>query len=364
MASRKPLVVLAAGGTGGHVYPALTVARALRDKNCDVMLCTDKRGVRFVKDTDIPYRMILSSAMQPGLAGKIKTILKLGIGYLQSQWLFLFHKPSVIIGFGGYPSFPPVIAAAHRHVPVILHEQNAILGRAQRLLKQYVTKICLSFPDTKMTGAISPGKLTVTGLPLRPEILSVADRVYTPPRDGEKFNILITGGSLASALFGRVIPQAMLLLSDTAKHAIHIVQQCRADDVESVRQIYADHGLSADVLSYINDMPDKLRTAHLFIGRAGAGSVTEMAIAGLPAIFIPLAVSLDGDQAANAANVIQAGGGWILAEKDFSPESLAAILENIIQQPAQLTAMASTLKTLGRPDATERLVQIILGAMS
>lgn len=364
MTHHKPLVVLAAGGTAGHVYPALTVARALRSQHCDVMLCTDRRGVRFVSDTDIPYRVILSSAMQPGLIGKLKTMLKLGIGYAQSQLLFLCRKPSAIIGFGGYPSFPPVIAAAHRKVPVILHEQNAILGRAQRLLKRYATKICLSFPDTKMMDGIAADILSVTGLPLRPEVLSVADRIYTPPRDGEKFTILITGGSLASALFGRVIPQAMLLLSDTARQAIHIIQQCRADDIENVRKTYADNNISADVLSYINDMPDKLRAAHLFIGRAGASSVTEMAIASLPAIFIPLAVSLDGDQAANAANVINAGGGWILAEKDFSPESLAAILENIIQQPAQLTAMASTLKALGRPDATERLVQITLEAMS
>jgi UDP-N-acetylglucosamine--N-acetylmuramyl-(pentapeptide) pyrophosphoryl-undecaprenol N-acetylglucosamine transferase len=365
MTIKKPkLVVLAAGGTAGHVYPALTVGRALQEKGYVVRLCTDKRGVRFVENTTIPFSVIQSAPMQKGLIGKIKTMLRLGTGYLQSQFLFLFNKPSAIIGFGGYPSFPPVIAAAHRRVPVILHEQNAVFGRAQRLLKRYAHKICLSFPQTKMLDGISEKKLVVTGLPLRLEILALNDRHYTLPQGDDKLNILITGGSQAAALFGETIPLAIAQLPEQLQSRLHIVQQCRPHQVETIRQFYTHHRISTDIESYLHDMPEQLRRAHLFIGRAGASTVTELAVAGLPAIFIPLAVSLDGDQAANAAHIVAAGGGWILPEKDFSPESLAAMLADIINQPAQLTAMASTMKTLGRADATERLAQTIIEAMA
>lgn len=361
---KTKLVVLAAGGTAGHVYPALTVGRALQAQGYAVRLCTDKRGARFVENTTIPFSVIQSAPMQKGLIGKIKTMLRLGTGYLQSQFLFLFNKPSAIIGFGGYPSFPPVIAGAHRKVPVILHEQNAVLGRAQRLLKNYARTICLSFPQTKMTDGINAEKLTVTGLPLRPEILALTDRHYALPQGDDKFRILITGGSQAAALFGKMIPLAMAQLPEDLQARLHIVQQCRPHQIETIRQFYTHHRISTDIESYLHDMPDQLRRAHLFIGRAGASTVTEVAIAGIPTIFIPLAVSLDGDQAANAAHIVAAGGGWILPEKDFSPESLAAMLQDILNQPAQLTAMASTMKTLGRADATDRLTQTIIEAMA
>ncbi|HEY1096541.1 MAG TPA: UDP-N-acetylglucosamine--N-acetylmuramyl-(pentapeptide) pyrophosphoryl-undecaprenol N-acetylglucosamine transferase, partial [Alphaproteobacteria bacterium] len=345
-------------------YPALTIARALRAKNYRVLLCTDKRGVRFVENTDISYRVVQSAPMRKGLIGKISTLLLLGIGYLQSHILFLFDKPAVIVGLGGYPSFPPVIAAAHRQIPVVLHEQNALFGRAQRMLHAYAKKICLSFPQTKMLQGIPEEKLQVTGLPLRPEIMAISDHPYTLPQGDEKLRILITGGSLASALFGDTIPLAMAQLAPELQDKIHVVQQCRAEQAEMIRQFYTHHRISSDVQTYLHDMPDQLRLAHLFIGRAGASTVTEMAVAGLPAIFIPLAVSLDGDQAANAEHIVKAGGGWILPEKDFSPESLAAMLSDIINQPTQLISMASTMKTLGRADATERLTQTIIEAMA
>jgi UDP-N-acetylglucosamine--N-acetylmuramyl-(pentapeptide) pyrophosphoryl-undecaprenol N-acetylglucosamine transferase len=358
------LIALAAGGTGGHLYPAMTLARALQDQGYRTLLLTDKRGVRFVENTTIPYRVIQSAPMHKGLMGKIKTALRLGTGYLQCQMLFLRDKPVAVVGFGGYPSFPPVIAAAHRHIPVILHEQNAILGRAQRLVQRYARKICLSFAQTRLIESIPSEKIVVTGLPLRPEILSIANHQYALPQTGEKFRILVTGGSLASALFSDIIPQAILTLPDDIQQRIHITQQCRVDDVERVKNLYQSHNISADVLSYIHDMAEQLSSAHLMIGRAGASTVTENTLAGVPAIYVPLAVSLDGDQAANAAQIVAQDGAWMIAEKDFSPQALSAMLSDIINEPARLTAMASNLKTLGRADATTRLTSIILDAIS
>lgn len=363
MTDTPKLIALAAGGTGGHVYPALTLAQELRHQGYDTILFTDHRGERFVKGSDVPYHIIQSATLQKGLVGKLKTVLKLGIGYLQCHAHFLTRKPAAIVGFGGYPSFPPVLAAAHRGAPVILHEQNAILGRAQRMLMPVATTICLSFDKTKKLENVPPHKIRVTGLPLRPEILPLAQASYSLPLPNEAFSILITGGSLASALFGEIIPKAMTLLPPELQQRLHIVQQCRADDVERVAYTYQTHHINADVRSYLNDMPQQLMRAHLFIGRAGASTVTEVALASRPAIFVPLAVSLDGDQAANAANIIDVGGGWILAEKDFSPESLAAMLQDILNQPARLTAAASVLKGLGRADATMSLAKAVTDAL-
>jgi UDP-N-acetylglucosamine--N-acetylmuramyl-(pentapeptide) pyrophosphoryl-undecaprenol N-acetylglucosamine transferase len=360
----SPLIALAAGGTGGHLYPALTLAQELETRGYRVMILTDRRGVRFVENTAYKFHVIQSAPMHKGLWGKIKTALSLGTGYAQCQMLFLRDKPSAVVGFGGYPSFPPVIAAAHRHIPIILHEQNAILGRAQRLVQRYAQKICLSFGQTKMLESVDADKIVVTGLPLRPAILALADHVYAPPHDHEKFNILVTGGSLASALFSQIIPQAMIQLPVDLQKRIHMIQQCRADDVETVKQFYADHGISAEVLSYIHDMPVQLSRAHLMIGRAGASTVTESTLAGLPTLYIPLAVSLDGDQAANAAQIVAQGGAWMMTEKDFSPESLSAMLSDIINEPARLTKMAAILKTLGRADATTRLADIVANTLS
>jgi UDP-N-acetylglucosamine--N-acetylmuramyl-(pentapeptide) pyrophosphoryl-undecaprenol N-acetylglucosamine transferase len=363
MANKKPYIALAAGGTGGHVYPALTLARALQQDGCNVMLLTDTRGARFIKDNTVPYRVIQAATLHKGVIGKLRTVLKLGIGYLQSHLHFLTRKPDAIVGFGGYPSFPPVVAAAHRGAAVILHEQNALYGRAQRMLTRFARFVCLSFAQTQKLDSVPPAKIRVTGLPLRPDILQLQHAPYTLPSASEKFRILITGGSLASQLFSRVIPQAVALLPVPLRNTVHMIQQCRADDVDAVAGFYRQHGISADVVDYIHDMPTQLAQAHLFIGRSGASTVTEIALAGRPAIFIPLAVSLDGDQAANAAQIISAGGGWILAEKDFSSESLAAMLQDILNQPARLVAASSVLKGLAHADATQALVQTVKDAL-
>ncbi len=355
----KPYIVLASGGTGGHVYPALALAAELQQCGYDVALFTDKRGVQFVKGTDTSYRVIQSATLHKGLIGKLRTAFKLSVGYLQCQWSFLVRKPDAIVGFGGYPSFPPVFAAAHRGIPVILHEQNALFGRAQRMLAKFARFICLSFPQTQKLGNIPAEKLRVTGLPLRAEILAVKDAIYSLPQANETFGILITGGSQASALFAKIIPQAIALLSAELQKKLHLVHQCRAADVEPVADFYRTHDISAEVTPYIHDMPVQLAKTHLFIGRSGASTVTEVALASRPAIYIPLGVSLDGDQAANAANIISIGGGWILAEKDFSSESLAAMLQDILNQPARLTAASSVLKGLGRADAAQQLAQTV-----
>jgi UDP-N-acetylglucosamine--N-acetylmuramyl-(pentapeptide) pyrophosphoryl-undecaprenol N-acetylglucosamine transferase len=364
MTHTSPLIALAAGGTGGHLYPALALARTLEARGYRTCIITDKRGVRFVENTTIAYHVVQSAPMHKGLLGKIKTALRLGAGYLQCQFLFMRNTPSAVVGFGGYPSFPPVFAAAHRHIPIILHEQNAILGRAQRLVQRYARKVCLSFAQTRLIESVPAHKLEITGLPLRAEILSLAEHVYSLPQDHEKFRILITGGSLASALFSQIIPQAIIQLPKTIQQRIHMIQQCRADDVDTVKQLYADHGISADVLSYIHDMPTQLAQAHLMIGRAGASTVTESTLAGLPTLYIPLAVSLDGDQAANAAQIVAQGGAWMMTEKDFSPQALSAMITDIINEPARLTAMAAILKTLGRADATTRLADIVAETLS
>ena len=363
MSERKKYIAMATGGTGGHTYPTLTLAKEMRQQGFDVILFSDIRGERFIKETDVPYHIIKSATWKKGPIGKLQTLMMLGVGYVQSHLHFLRRKPDAIVGFGGYPSFPSVLAAAHRGIPVILHEQNSIFGRAQRMLARYARTICLSFSQTQKLQGVPPEKLLVTGLPLRVEILTLQDAVYILPQPGEKFRILITGGSQASTLFAKIIPQAIAFLPDALKNSVHMVHQCRANDVADVSEFYAQHNISADVLDYIHDMPVQLAQAHLFIGRSGASTVTEIALAGRPAIFIPLAVSLDGDQAANAAQIIAAGGGWILSEKDFSPASLAAMLQDILNQPARLIAASSVLKHLAHADATQKLVQAVKDAL-
>ena len=362
MTRNRRLIALATGGTGGHVYPALTLARALSPTH-DIILYTDPRGVRFITDSGFKYHVIQSAKMHPGLLGRLRTLVQLGLGYVQSHLFMLVRRPDAIVGFGGYPSFPAVVAAAHRGVPVVLHEQNAIFGRAQRMLVRFAKIVCLSFANTQKADAIPATKLRVTGLPMRPDIVALSGQDYQLPHDNDKFNILIAGGSLASALFGRVIPHGIAKLPADLQAKIHVVQQARPEQIDEISRLYQQHHISAEVLPYIHDMPAALRKAHLFIGRSGASTVTELAIAGRPALYIPLAVSLDGDQAANAAHIIQGGGGWILPEKDFSPESLAAMLGDILNQPSRLTAAASALKGLGRASATQDLAQAVMDVL-
>jgi len=332
----RPLIVLAAGGTGGHMFPAEALAGALAARGHDVALITDRRGQAIaLPGIDLAVHRVRAAAMTgASLPAKLTAGLQLLIGAAQSWWLLRRLKPAAVVGFGGYPSVPAVLAAHRLGLPVILHEQNAVLGRANQMLTPYARRIATCFAEV--------------------EGVSAAD---------SSVNLLITGGSLGASLFSRVIPKAIGLLPESVRRRLSIVQQARADDLEGVRAAYAALGMTPVLAPFFGDMPARLAAAHLVIGRAGASTVAETAVAGRPAILVPLAIHRDDHQTKNARALEAAGAALVMPEAAFTPEALAARLQPLLALPEKLTAMAAKARDVATLDAAERLADLVLATV-
>jgi UDP-N-acetylglucosamine--N-acetylmuramyl-(pentapeptide) pyrophosphoryl-undecaprenol N-acetylglucosamine transferase len=361
----QKLILLSAGGTGGHMFPAEALAQDLISRGYRVVLATDRRGEKFTPFAGgIPTHVLKSGAFTGSLIGKIKGAFALGLGVLEAQKLLRDLKPAVVVGFGGYPSVPSVFAAQRLKIPTVIHEQNAILGRANVFLSHKANKIAVAWQHVEGLEAADEARAVVTGNPVRPDIAALYTKPYpTLETDGD-LRIFITGGSLGAAVFAQVVPYALEKLPAHHRTRLDIVQQCHEQDMERVKAIYANAGIKADLRPFFKDMADQLQRAHLVIARSGAGTVSELTTAGRPAIFVPYPHHADQQQKRNADSVADLGGGWVMTQNGFTVEALSARLETFLQNPEILFRAAENARACGRPDAARKLGNIVMALAS
>jgi len=355
------LIVLATGGTGGHVFPAQALAEQLSSRGYRLALITDSRGDAYSGPLGKLETHTISAA---GVSGKgkldrVAAAFKLMGGYFQARKLLKQLAPAAVIGFGGYPSVPTMLAASHLKFRTAFHEQNAVLGRANRLLAPRVADIALSFDETDLMRPKDRERAVRTGNPVRPEIAALAGRAYSPPHEGGPIHILVVGGSQGAQILGDAIPAALSRLSAGIKSRLEVEQQTRPEQVDQVDAQYRNAGIEADIRPFFDDMPDRLSRAHLMIGRAGASTLAEVTAVGLPAILIPYPHAVDDHQSANAARLSDAGGGWSIPQSDVDAADLAERLEQILGNPAVLKSAAQASARTGIPDASARLADLV-----
>ena len=351
--------LIAAGGTGGHLFPAESLALALSARGWRVHLATDHRvetyGHAFPAD-EVDFVASATITRQPVEA--VRAVATLGAGFVQALVLLRRVRPAVAIGFGGYPTVPPMLAAAMLKVPTILHEQNAVLGRANRFLAPRVTRLATSF--AKVGGAEALAARTVqTGNPVRPAVRDAAATAYPARQPGDPFRLLVFGGSQGARFFSDIMPATIALIGKDMQPRIEITQQARSEDIARVRQGYDLLGVKAELAPFFADMPARIAASHLVISRSGASTCAELAVIGRPAVMVPLPHALDNDQKANATVLSAAGGGWLIEQAEITPARLAGELVRFINEPARLTAAAAAAKAQGRPDAAERLADLV-----
>lgn len=354
-------IVIAAGGTGGHLFPGQALAQELRRRGRKIVLMTDERVQRFDRlfpDADI-YEVPSATPSGKGLAGLVRAAPAIIAGVARSFAILQRVKPAALIGFGGYPTLPPVAAAILRGIPSCVHEQNAVLGRVNRLVAPHVDAIASTFDQPKFLKARDSGKLVLTGNPVRDAVIAQAGRPYEMPLADGIVRLLVFGGSQGARVMSDVVPGALAKLPQEMRDRLRVVQQARPEDMDRVRAVYAAAGIAAELNAFFDDMPERIAAAHLVIGRSGASTVSELAVIGRPAIMVPLPHSLDNDQKANAGKLAEAGAGWMIEQKDFTETALAARLQALFAQPADLAAAAQAAKAQGQPGAVRALADLI-----
>jgi UDP-N-acetylglucosamine--N-acetylmuramyl-(pentapeptide) pyrophosphoryl-undecaprenol N-acetylglucosamine transferase len=353
------LAVVAAGGTGGHLFPAQALAEALIGRGWRVVLATDERGATYAAEFPAEERIALSAATyRPGdPLGMVRAGLAIARGTLTARKAFRRLEPAVVVGFGGYPSLPSLIAAASAGRPIVIHEQNAVMGRANRLLAGRATAVACAFPTLKKAPASVQARAVVVGNPVRPEIRALAEIAYVPPAD--RIDLLVTGGSQGARVVSETVPRAVAVLPQALRDRLAIQQQTRAESIDGARAIYQDTGVTFELAPFFRDMAGRLAAAHLVIGRAGASTVCELAVAGKPCILIPLKIALDDDQGENAALLADAGAAVVLREDALTVDTLAAAMAALLDDPRRLAAMSEAARSVARPDAAERLADLV-----
>ena len=353
------LAVVAAGGTGGHLFPAQALAQALTARGWRVVLATDERVQALSASFPAERRIPLSAAtFKPGdPLGAVKAGGAITRGVMQARAELSALKPAVVIGFGGYPSLPALIAAISQGRKTIIHEQNAVMGRANRLLAPRVTGVACAFPTLLKAPASVQARAVVVGNPVRADIQAIYERPYDPPA-GE-VRLLITGGSQGARLLSEMTPRAIAVLPDAIRRRLKVQQQTRPEAVERAKETYAAADVEAEIAPFFERMGERLAACHLMIGRAGASTVCEIAVAGRPSILVPLKIALDDDQGQNARLLAAAGGAEVLNEDQLSIESLSALIQALIEDPARLAAMAAGAKAVAKPDAANRLADLV-----
>ncbi len=362
--SKNPFILISAGGTGGHMSPASALASDLIKRGVRVELVTDTRGSKYTSMfPDIPVHIVKSGTAHAGLMGKIKGAIKLAMGMMQGFALVRKLKPDAVIGFGGYPCVPAVYAAQLMGVPTGLHEQNAIIGKANVFLAPKAKFIALSLPlpEGMDFSKHITSKSTIVGNPVRPEIVALKDALYPPLEDGTPLNVFVMGGSLGATVFSCIVPEALSNLSDAQKSRLSIVQQCRKSDLEEAKALYDQSGIKDVILApFFDDVDKKLGNAHLFIGRSGASTVAEINIAGRPSIYVPYPHHKDQQQKRNAASVEKKGGAWIIEQKDFTSDALQERMEAFFDDLQALPRAAAHAKECGLPAAAKGLADLCL----
>ncbi len=354
-------IVLAAGGTGGHLFPAQALAQALRGRGHRLTLVTDARGGGYGEMFDGIDIEIVAAATLTGrsLLGRVSALFDIARGVTQARRLLKRLRAAVVVGFGGYPALPTMLAAISLRLPTLIHEQNAVLGRVNRLLAPFVTAIAASFARTSGIPPRHHGKVTVTGNPVRAEVKRIGEQDYAPPEADGAIRLLVFGGSQGASVLSDVVPAAILGLDDDLAERISLTQQCRPDDCERVATLYRSAGIAAEVGAFFDDLPDRLANAHLVIARAGAGTVSELAVAGRPAILVPYQHATDDHQTANAENLVAVDGAILLAQQALEPLDLTRRLQDLARHPERLAALARNARLAGHADAGEQLADLV-----
>ena len=351
----NPHVVLAAGGTGGHMVPAEALAGVLTGQGHDVLLVTDRRGDRFQNICQgLPrHVMDVESHMAGGVAAKLRGLWSLLRATLAMRSIFRSGRPGVVVGFGGYPSLPPILAARLLGIPYVLHEQNAVLGRVNHWLSKSAALLALSVDAT--SGVPRQAQTVTTGNPVRSSVAKLSNLAYATPLGGGDIRLFVIGGSQGARILSEVVPAALASLDEGLRRRLVVTHQARAEDIANVVRAYKRAGIRKEVGAYFENVAGTLQRTQLVICRAGASTLAELAAMGRPAILVPLAIAADDHQRANAMPLVDAGGGWMMEETDFTPDGLATLLRRLLSDMGELRDASDALRGIGQPDAAVQL---------
>lgn len=352
--------VLAAGGTGGHLIPAFALATELEARGHHVALITDERGANIPGKPD----SLTAHVLPAGRFGKnplrwiggIRAVLE---GRSMALRLFDAFEPTAVVGFGGYPALPALLASTAAKIPSVVHEQNAVLGRVNRLLSGRVDAIATSYESVDRLKAKHTEKVHCVGNPVREVVLALRDEDFPPLTEDGLLRVLVTGGSQGARVLSEVVPDGLAMLPPALRQRLQVTQQCRSEDVDAVRERYASHDIPAELGTYFEDMHERLADTHLFIGRAGASTIAELTAVGRPAILIPLPIATDDHQAANTREIVKAGGARMIRQDAFTPKELAKQIQAMAQNPGSLSNAAHGSWNCGRPKAAKDLADLV-----
>ncbi len=361
---RKRPIFLVGGGTGGHLFPLLSVADKLLSRGYNVRILTDRRGVRYLPDKlNIPCHVLLSASPFTGsVFQRLLSLFYLLCGFFQALFLFLFYRPDAIVGFGGYPCSIPFLVGKLFRKPIAGHEQNIILGRVNRFLVFLGGYLALSHENTQKCP--STAKITITGNPMRPDIFNYMDRPYKMSLENDQFNLLIVGGSQGASIFSEIVPLAIANLPEYLRQRLYISQQCRKGDLEKALQVYSQLNIAVELREFFDDIPERMSQSHLVIARAGATSVNEITMIGRPAIFVPLANYSVGDQVLNARRLASVQAAWSVPEECFTVSELVKLLEFSMTRPKELLKVANKARSLRLADGTVQVANFIEGLLA
>jgi UDP-N-acetylglucosamine--N-acetylmuramyl-(pentapeptide) pyrophosphoryl-undecaprenol N-acetylglucosamine transferase len=358
-------VVLAAGGTGGHLFPAEALARQLVERGVAAHLMTDRRADAFAAAVPgVAVSRVRAGRLGGGPLHAACGLAEMALGVVQARRLMRQLAPAAVVGFGGYPSVPTMLAASQFGYPTVIHEQNAVLGRANRLLAPRARRIATGFPETAGVRAADRGRIVYIGNPVRPAILAAAATDYVLPAPGHPVELLVVGGSQGARIFAEVVPPALAALSAQLRRRLRLAQQARPEDRDEVAARYAALGIAAEIENFFGDMPDRLTRAHLVICRAGASTVAELAACGRPAVLVPYPFAADDHQTANARAFAATGAGWLMPQAALDPPALALRLTELLDNPGALRNAAAASRRFGRRDAADRLADLVLAVIA
>ena len=358
-AAVKRHFLLAAGGTGGHMIPAHALAAELMRRGHVVALVTDARGAKIPGLFEgVDVHVLPAGRLGGGVLGWIKAAKGIWQGRGAAKNLIRAFEPDAVVGFGGYPALPTLLAALSLKLPTALHEQNAVLGRVNRLLARRVDALATAYRQVdRLPPRIEP---VVVGNPVRAEVLALRDQPYPPLTEDGIFRLLVTGGSQGASILSSVVPDALGLLPIVLRQRLQVTQQCRPEDIEAVRARYAELDIPADCATYLGDLPERLGWSHLFVGRSGASTIAELTAAGRPAILVPLPSAMDDHQTANAREMAATGGAASMPQSTFTPQRLAKQMQKMALEPGALENAARRAKDAGYPDATRDLADLVV----
>jgi len=357
---RSPIAICA-GGTGGHLFPAEALSAELKSRGYPIVLLTDGRGLKFGDRfaCDDIFQIPSSSLSVRSPLKAIAGLARIVAGIIKSVRILKNVHACAIAGFGGYPSLPPMVAGYLLGLPACLHEQNAVMGRANRFLARFASLLALSFDTTQKAPAGKRLRIITTGNPVRRQVINLRDNTYAPAASDEDFRLLVFGGSQGASVFSDIVPASLNLLPIKTKKRLRVTQQCRAEDIEKVKSAYHEAGIETDVAAFFPNLPELMAGAHLVVARSGASTLSELTIIGRPSVLIPLPGSLDNDQRENARALEAAGGAWVVEQSEFKPERLAKMLERFLHEPDLLITAARAAHQCGRPDAVKHLADAL-----